>query len=144
MAAFDDAQYRALLDHPNEVLEVEYKTWLDLSSNEVRQYGYCHCDERKAPGQIVALAGYQRDARVNRGTEVMQGTAKWFDFAKGYGFLVPDAGGPDVFVHITAVERAGLKLVEGLPVEYQIITARGRPAAEDLKSINGSGKSGGK
>lgn len=68
-------------------------------------------------------------------------TVKWFDFSKGYGFLVPDAGGPDVFVHITAVERAGLTaLREGQPFEHQIITARGRPAAEDLKPINGSGK----
>lgn len=72
------------------------------------------------------------------------GTVKWFSPGLGYGFLVPDAGGPDVFVHITAVERAGLgALKEGQALEYQVITARGRPAAEDLKPINGSGKGGG-
>jgi CspA family cold shock protein len=66
----------------------------------------------------------------------MRGVVKWFDFAKGCGFLVPDAGGPDVFVHITAVERAGLTAFkEGQPIEYELITARGRPAAEDLKAV---------
>ncbi len=66
----------------------------------------------------------------------MRGVVKWFDYGKGYGFLRPDSGGRDVFVHITAVERADLgPLKEGQALEFQIITARGRPAAEDLKAV---------
>jgi len=54
------------------------------------------------------------------------GTVKWFNSTKGYGFIAPSDGGKDVFVHITAVERAGLKgLVEGEKIKYDISTIRG-------------------
>jgi CspA family cold shock protein len=63
-----------------------------------------------------------------------QGTVKFFNAQKGYGFIVQDAGGPDVFVHISAVERAGLRsLNEGQSVEYELVTNRGRTSAENLK-----------
>ena len=66
------------------------------------------------------------------------GTVKWFNSQKGYGFIQPDNGGPDVFVHITAVERAGLSsLHEGQKVDYEIQQDRktGKAAAVDLKPL---------
>jgi CspA family cold shock protein len=63
-----------------------------------------------------------------------KGTVKWFNPTKGYGFIQPQAGGKDVFVHISAVERAGLStLNEGQAVEYEVVANRGKEAAEKLK-----------
>lgn len=64
-----------------------------------------------------------------------QGTVKWFNAQKGFGFIQPDAGGPDVFVHISAVERAGLRgLNEGQKISYDVVTERGRNAAANLQA----------
>lgn len=66
------------------------------------------------------------------------GTVKWFKSTKGYGFIQPEAGGPDVFVHISAVERAGLgTLNEGQKVSYeeQRDPKRGKSSAENLKKV---------
>lgn len=64
-----------------------------------------------------------------------QGTVKWFNSQKGFGFIQPDNGGKDVFVHISAVERAGLRtLNEGQKVKYMIVTERGREAASELQA----------
>jgi cold shock protein len=67
-------------------------------------------------------------------TDVQKGTVKWFNPTKGYGFIKPSNGDKDVFVHISAVERAGLRtLNEGQEVEYELVTNRGRTSAENLK-----------
>ena len=62
------------------------------------------------------------------------GTEKWFNSQKGYGFIQPTGGGRDVFVHISAVERAGLSsLNEGQRVEFEIMENRGKTSAENLR-----------
>src|SRR5271165_822812 len=65
------------------------------------------------------------------------GTVKWFNATKGFGFIQPDAGGPDVFVHISAVERAGMRdLNEGQKIAYEIVADKrsGKSSADNLKS----------
>jgi CspA family cold shock protein len=63
-----------------------------------------------------------------------QGTVKWFNPTKGFGFIQPANGGTDVFVHITAVERAGLRsLNENQKVEYDLATEKGKTSAVNLK-----------
>ncbi|MFO1135442.1 MAG: cold-shock protein [Rhodoblastus sp.] len=64
------------------------------------------------------------------------GTVKWFNAQKGFGFIQPDGGGPDVFVHISAVERAGMSgLAEGQKISYELVSdARsGKKSAGNLK-----------
>lgn len=66
------------------------------------------------------------------------GTVKWFNATKGFGFIQPDQGGADAFVHISAVERAGLNgLNEGQKVEYELVADRrsGKMAADNLKAL---------
>ncbi|MFZ1812870.1 MAG: cold-shock protein [Rhizobiaceae bacterium] len=68
---------------------------------------------------------------------MLTGTVKWFNTQKGYGFIQPDAGGPDVFVHISAVERAGMRqLDEGQKISYEILTDRrtGKASAGNLQA----------
>ncbi len=63
------------------------------------------------------------------------GTVKWFNTQKGFGFIQPSDGGKDVFVHISALERAGLNsLSEGQKVTYDVVNERGKDAAANLKA----------
>lgn len=65
-----------------------------------------------------------------------QGSVKWFNATKGFGFIQPDEGGPDVFVHISAVERAGLReLKDGQKISYELVADRrsGKSSADNLK-----------
>ena len=68
-----------------------------------------------------------------------RGTVKWFNFQKGYGFIQPQGGGKDVFVHISAVEKTGFSsLNEGQVVEYEEVANKGKTSAENLKVQRGS------
>lgn len=66
-----------------------------------------------------------------------QGTVKWFNPTKGYGFITPDTGDKDVFVHITAVEKAGLNVLnEGQKIQYEISDRDGKQFADDLVVVD--------
>lgn len=64
------------------------------------------------------------------------GTVKWFNTQKGFGFIQPDDGGKDVFVHISAVQRAGLStLNEGQKIRYEVVSERGKQAADHISAV---------
>jgi CspA family cold shock protein len=66
------------------------------------------------------------------------GTVKWFNAAKGFGFITPDEGGSDAFVHISALERAGIgNLNEGQRVDYELLPGRnGKSSAENIRLVD--------
>jgi cold shock protein len=94
-----------------------------------------------ADDRPIAIAGTGGNVQVGRATAIdtlemvmATGTVKWFNPTKGYGFIQPQSGGQDVFVHISAVEKAGLAtLNEGQQVEFEIVSNRGKSSAENLK-----------
>jgi CspA family cold shock protein len=64
------------------------------------------------------------------------GIVKWFNTTKGYGFIQPEGGTKDVFVHISAVQRSGMNgLAEGQRVSFDVVTERGKQAAANLKAV---------
>jgi CspA family cold shock protein len=88
-----------------------------------------HCNRPLAFGRLAAILDRQPGDR-----SMARGTVKWFNSQKGYGFIQPQAGGKDVFVHISAVEKAGLSsLNEGQVVEYEEVPNKGKTSAENLK-----------
>ena len=80
------------------------------------------------------MVGGPDNVRAFKEAMMATGTVKWFNPTKGYGFIQPKDGGRDVFVHISAVERAGLgSLNEGQTIEYQVVSNRGKESADNLK-----------
>jgi CspA family cold shock protein len=76
------------------------------------------------------------DRRFHRRPDMAQGTVKFFNSQKGFGFIQPTDGGQDVFVHISAVERAGMSnLNEGQKLTYEVVSERGKLAASNLQNV---------
>jgi cold shock protein len=76
------------------------------------------------------------DRRFHRRPDMAQGKVKFFNSQKGFGFIQPTDGGPDVFVHISAVERAGMSnLNEGQELTYDVVSERGKLAASNLQKV---------
>ncbi len=90
---------------------------------------------RARPGKPENTAGFPLPQQ--RGAHVMpNGTVKWFNATKGFGFILPDDGDKDVFVHITAVQQAGLQgLKENQKLSFEVASERGKPAAINLKPL---------
>jgi cold shock protein len=101
------------------------------------QLGYHDCAKQRIvrPSESPGSGADVWNGFIFCGDEVMaKGTVKWFNPTKGYGFIQPSSGGKDVFVHISAVEKAGLSsLNEGQTVEYEEVANRGKTSAENLK-----------
>jgi CspA family cold shock protein len=69
-------------------------------------------------------------------SDVATGTVKWFNPTKGYSFIAADGSGKDVFVHISAVEKAGYSsLADGAKISYEIVANRGKESAENLRIV---------
>ena len=85
-------------------------------------------------GTVVFSLRRKRSACTEFDAAMAIGTVKWFNTTKGFGFIMPQDGGKDVFVHITAVQAAGLRgLDEGQKVSYEVAMERGKAAATNLK-----------
>jgi cold shock protein len=108
------------------VVDVAVGSWISASSQ--RRRGVRSCVVARLPG--VNPCG-------QRIRSLKTGTVKWFNPTKGYGFIQPDGGGADAFVHISAVERAGYdSLSEGQRVQYELVQGRnGKSSAENLKIV---------
>jgi cold shock protein len=94
-------------------------------------------DPKRRLVRTVRLSRGETAQSVRRKEDTMAtGTVKWFNAQKGFGFIQPDDGGKDVFVHVSAVERAGMyTLNEGQKVNFEITTERGKTAATNLSAV---------
>jgi cold shock protein len=94
-----------------------------MTNLELARFFLAQCRDRRSTATVIA-----------RESDVASGTVKWFNATKGYGFIAPDGGGKDVFVHISAVEKAGLDgLPDGAKVTFDIVPNRGKESAENLR-----------
>jgi CspA family cold shock protein len=115
-----------------------------MSAGQIEVLGEAAPSQRRAPPQRSSFGGGDEPRSVATGGSG-SGVVKWFNTTKGFGFIQPDGGGADVFVHISAVERAGLRsLNEGQAVSYDLEQDRrtGKASAANLR-VSGGGGGGG-
>lgn len=130
---------RAGLDAIDEGVQLEYALEQDRRSGRVSAVDLVVTGRSTLPPQRPASSRIDRAPREARGEPRLlgsgQGKVKWFDPAKGFGFITPSDGGPDLFVHVSAVERAGLVgLHEGQPIAYDLEPSRaGKTSAVNLR-----------
>src|SRR5262249_25888648 len=102
----------------------------------------CRCRGIRSAGMVsqthvvrTQRTGLQTNFSIKEIAKVAMGTVKWFNSTKGYGFVRPETGSPDVFVQVSGVERAGYSgLAEGARVSYELVTGRnGKVSAENLR-----------
>jgi CspA family cold shock protein len=107
-----------------------------MSADDVVSYLLMRADETLRTDSGARRGAGARPTFESRDKSMATGTVKWFNATKGFGFIQPDDGGKDVFVHISAVERAGLReLNEGQKLAYEIVADKrtGRSSAGNLK-----------
>ena len=116
-----------------------------MSAGQIEVLGEAPAAQRRAPPQRSSFGGGNDEPRSVSTGGAGSGVVKWFNTTKGFGFIQPDGGGADVFVHISAVERAGLRgLNEGQTVAYDLEQDRrtGKASAGNLR-VTGGGNGGG-
>jgi len=104
---------------------------IDFCSKPISLARKCDFDGRAGLGKL--------QLKNLKGFPMAEGTVKWFNAQKGFGFITPDSGGSDAFVHISAVERAGMSdLREGQKVAFELVTDRksGKLSADQLKDLS--------
>jgi cold shock protein len=114
------------IDRPHRLFRILRRSTVRLAIRRFAPAGFSCAPPSDGP--TLWAIGEKGRARV------ATGVVKWFNATKGYGFIQPDKGGKDVFVHVSAVERAGLStLNEGAKVSYEETENRGKTSAENLK-----------
>jgi len=94
----------------------------------------CRVPTRRPKARLSTAPCILPGATTEKDAAMAIGTVKWFNTTKGFGFIMPQDGGKDVFVHITAVQAAGLRgLNEGQKVSYEVAMERGKAAATNLR-----------
>ena len=107
-----------------------------MSADDVVSYLLMRADETLRTDSGARRGASVRPTFDSRDKSMATGTVKWFNTTKGFGFIQPDDGGKDVFVHISALERAGMRdLNEGQKISYDILADRrtGKSSADNLK-----------
>lgn len=114
----------------------EQESWVSVAERRKSDSQESH-EAADTGFRLLALPAVPCWAICLKGSVMATGTVKWFNTTKGYGFIQPDDGGQDVFVHISAVERAGLRdLREGQKVSYELVQDKrsGKMSVDDLRA----------
>ena len=129
LAIEGESAHMQLVDTRTDDFAAPFDNWQRLPTSLLKQ---CEFDGLPQWGGLARLCS-------ERVTPMTTGTVKWFNATKGFGFIQPDDGGKDAFVHISAVERAGIDhLVEGQKIQYELVADRrsGKMSADSLQRVD--------